>query len=371
MRIKVGSVLLLTLLLAPFWGNTQSLFSGFEHLFTTPKVYVIHRSGDEIVLDGKPNEKQWKQAAWSDEFEDIEGAGKPSPLYSTHFKMLWDEENLYIYAELEEQHVWAYYDKQDMIVFHENDFEVFIDPDKDTHNYYEFEVNARNTLFDLVLNKPYRNGGPADIGWNAADYACQIFVDGTLNNPDDTDKKWGIEMRIPFHSLSTGEGFVQPENGDYWKINFSRVQWQTEAKDGKYVKKINPETNKSYPEDNWVWSPQGIINMHYPERWGLAFFSDKVPGKKQAVEIPQEEILGKYLWLLYYKQNQYRRENKKYALTLNELKLPAEYKDTKLTFSIHLETEGNQYHATLEAENGVVLSINQEGHFTNQQKNRK
>ena len=26
------------------------------------------------------------------------------------------------------------------------------------------------------------------------------------------------------------------------------------------------------PEDNWVWSPQGAINMHLPERWGRLRF---------------------------------------------------------------------------------------------------
>jgi hypothetical protein len=25
-------------------------------------------------------------------------------------------------------------------------------------------------------------------------------------------------------------------------------------------------------EDNWVWSPQGVVNMHVPERWGYLVF---------------------------------------------------------------------------------------------------
>jgi hypothetical protein len=29
-----------------------------------------------------------------------------------------------------------------------------------------------------------------------------------------------------------------------------------------------PNTN----EDNWVWSPQGLINMHVPEMWGRVRF---------------------------------------------------------------------------------------------------
>ena len=38
--------------------------------------------------------------------------------------------------------------------------QVFIDPDGDNHNYYEFEMNALNTVWELVLRKPYKDGGP-------------------------------------------------------------------------------------------------------------------------------------------------------------------------------------------------------------------
>lgn len=31
----------------------------------------------------------------------------------------------------------------------DNDFEVFLDPDGDNHNYYEIEINAHNTVWDL------------------------------------------------------------------------------------------------------------------------------------------------------------------------------------------------------------------------------
>ena len=35
--------------------------------------------------------------------------------------------------------------KHDAVIFHDNDFEVFIDPDGDNHEYYELELNALNT----------------------------------------------------------------------------------------------------------------------------------------------------------------------------------------------------------------------------------
>ena len=55
-------------------------------------------------------------------------------------------------------------------------------------------------------------------------------------------------------------------------MGFSRVEWLTDIIDGQYRKR--PGTK----EDNWVWSPQGIIDMHRPEKWGYVQFSRKPIG---------------------------------------------------------------------------------------------
>ncbi len=57
---------------------------------------------------------------------------------------------------------------RDSVIFHDNDFEVFVDPDGDTHAYYELEVNALGTQWDLMLIKPYRDGGRAIDAWDIA-----------------------------------------------------------------------------------------------------------------------------------------------------------------------------------------------------------
>ena len=72
-----------------------------------------------------------------------------------------------------------------------------------------------------------------------------------------------------------------PQAGDLWRVNFSRVQWKHEVVDGNYVRipphgtplaeSLNPE-EQEHPEDNWVWSPQGAVNMHLPTMWGEVLF---------------------------------------------------------------------------------------------------
>ena len=361
MKISTTAIFLFSVLLS----NAQDIFEDYDHLFSTPQNYVVYKTSTEINIDGKPDETSWQQAEWTEYFRDIEGDKKPSPIYNTRVKMLWDNKHLYILAELEEPHIWAYYNIHDQIVFHENDFEIFIDPDRDTHNYFEFEVNAQNTLFDLLLSKPYRNGGKADIQWDAAGFKSAVFGEGTINDPTDTDKKWTVEVAIPFSSLSLKGEYQVPKDGDYWKINFSRVEWQTEIIDGKYQKIKDKKTDRFLSEDNWVWSEQGVINMHFPERWGLAAFSTNPVGSdKITFKYPEEEIHGKYLWLIYYRQHKFKSENGNFAKLLSDLDL----KDNILTESgesVFLQMESNEsgFRAYLENKKGLKLSINQDGLF--------
>jgi hypothetical protein len=229
---------------------------------------VCQRATGEIAIDGRLDEAAWEQAPWTDDFVDIQGPARPAPRFRTRAKMLWDEQYFYIGASLEEPHVWATLTQHDQIVFHDNDFEVFVDPNGDRREYYEIETNALNTIFDLFLVRTYIDGGPALHGWDCKGLRSAIHIDGTLNDPADTDRGWSVELALPWTALAeAAHRPAPPQNGDAWRVNFSRVEWQVRVVNGGYEKV--PAT----PEDNWVWSPQGAINMHLPERWGYVQFS--------------------------------------------------------------------------------------------------
>lgn len=239
-----------------------------------PRTYVAYRTAGELVMDGIFDEADWQNVPWTEEFGDIEGDKQPEPLYKTRVKMLWDDDYLYIAVELEEPHIWATYTERNSVIFHENNFEVFIDPNGDTHNYYEYEVNALGTEWDLFLTKPYRNGGIPMSAWYIRGLKKGIHLKGTLNDPSDTDTLWRVELALPWNILrECAPGRRQPRPDEQWRINFSRVQWRLDVVDGEYVKRTNPETDRHYTEYNWVWSPQGVIDMHRPELWGYVQFS--------------------------------------------------------------------------------------------------
>jgi hypothetical protein len=253
----------------PFLLLASVLMFSFS-ITAQPISYLVQRSQKVIKVDGKAD-RSWKQAAWSAPFVDIEGSAKPVPLYNTRVKMLYDENFLYILAELEEPKLWATLEKRDAIIFHDNDFEVFIDPNNDAQQYFEYEINALGTIMDLFMIRPYKRGGRADLKWNSDGLKSAVALDGTLNDNSDTDKGWTVELAIPFADLQRPSRAHQPKPGDEWRINFSRVQWLVE-KDGITYKKQKGANGKNLPEHNWVWSPQGVIDMHVPERWGVIRF---------------------------------------------------------------------------------------------------
>lgn len=236
-----------------------------------PRHYVCPRV-DSLQLKGDLSDPAWQQAPWTEDFVDILGDKAPKPRFRTRVKMLYDAENLYIGAELEEPHVWATLTEHDSVIFHDNDFEIFLDPDGDHHLYAEFEINAFNTFWDLLLVKPYRDHGPAVNGYEIKGIRTAVHVDGTINDPSDTDRGWTVEVALPFKALAEIARTASPPNvGDVWRINFSRVQWVTDVVDGRYVKR------KGLPEDNWVWTPQHVVDMHQPEHWGFLIFGEGAP----------------------------------------------------------------------------------------------
>jgi hypothetical protein len=330
-----------------------------------PKHYICYRTGEDLAIDGKLDEESWQQATWTDYFIDIEGPDKPSPRFKTRAMMLWDDDYFYIAGDMEEPDVWGKLTERDAVIFYDNDFEVFIDPDGDTHEYYELEVNTLGTEWDLFLVKPYRDGGPAIDAWDIQGLKTAIYVKGTLNQPGDADRGWSIEIAIPWDVLKQcAHKEAPPENGDHWRVNFSRVEWQTDVRDGKYVKRTEPETGKTLPEDNWVWSPQGLINMHYPEMWGHVQFSDKIAGRGDDLFIPDSEVkAGWSLRQLYYRQRTHMMQYGNYTSDPDHLALE-NIRVEGYTWPPVISITSTMFEAYIEnADDGSRLYISQDGHL--------
>jgi hypothetical protein len=338
---------------------TYSLLSGAQNSILNdtvlPKKYMVYKTAKKLKIDGLAEEDSWQKAPFTSSFIDIEGIKKP--VYDTRVKMLWDDENLYVYAVLEEPHLWGNLKQRDTVIYYNNDFEIFIDPSNNTYNYGEIEINVLGTLWDLKLSKPYKVSGKADNSWDIEGIQYAIHTFGTVNNYMDIDTQWSVEFAIPLSKLADlkEEKKTIPIYGEQWRINFSRVQWEHEIIDGRYYRK--KVDGKFLPEFNWVWSNQKVINMHEPEKWGIIQFSTLQPGEVD-VFIEDEGLLQKQLVYAFFRKNLalLRKNPDEIKSSVEEFKIDNQH------FKYQLKKIANGFEITLKEINSKhIYYIDQEG----------
>ena len=286
-------------------GNVDGQqMEGYKYSPNYYNCVYIAKSAD-ITIDGDLSEKAWEKADWSSLFVDIENSARPAPYLDTRVKMLWDDAYLYIAAEIMESHLWATYSKQDMEISQENSFQVFIDPEGNTHNYLEIQINTLGAVLGVFHTKPFRDSGLAINSFDFKGLKRGVRIFGTLNNPSDRDEKWTIELAIPWNEMAE-KAILKgpPKDKDSWKINFLRVQWDRDIKNGKYVKQKEPQKDTEKPANNWAWSQQGSLTMHQPETWGIIVFNKKAD-KKQISTVVDQDILKWELRKVYYQERSF------------------------------------------------------------------
>lgn len=218
------------------------------------KLQVRHLGpGQAILVDGKLDEPAWKNAVSSGLFVNTMN-GNPVE-QAAQVKLLWDEQNLYIGFEFADSDVWGSFEKHDDKLWTQEAAEVFLDPDGDGKTYVELQVSPRNVTFDSWLPGYRQNDNAWDSGMQTA-----VQVQGTLNQRDDKDTGWTVEMRVPMSAvrgrLETVKG-VPPQIGTEWRANFFRM----DQENGK------PQTASS-------WSPPLVGDFHALDKFGSLVFAD-------------------------------------------------------------------------------------------------
>ena len=192
-------------------GIAQTSSPDYARLLKVPKQYTILSATGKIQVDGKDNEQDWSRAPWTEDFTDIVTGAAAEANKRARCKMLWDSAFLYVYAECSEQDIWASLTKQDAPVFQDNALEIFINPDGSTFNYFEFQINANETVWDLFMPRRSRRG--------------QGSFPGEKGAPSDT---WQQSEGAPkgiyiFPFLSKAMGLVSCDRGGCVSVNINSI----------------------------------------------------------------------------------------------------------------------------------------------------
>lgn len=106
-----------------------------------PRQYVAYKAVVPPAIDGVViGDPVWDAVPWTERFVDI--ATTISPHFATRAKIRYDSTFLYVAATLDEPQAWANISStchcidpsEDQVIFHDNDFEVFVDAPGTTHN---------------------------------------------------------------------------------------------------------------------------------------------------------------------------------------------------------------------------------------------
>jgi hypothetical protein len=202
---------------------------------------------------------------------------------------------------------------------------------------------------------------------------CKTYVQGDLNNPAANNEYWSVEVAMPLYKLAYNTTVdVPPTPGQFWRINFSRVEWAVKIIDGVYQKYPScqscpqPGTDS---EDNWVWSPQGQIDMHLPERWGMLQFADGPVNATEPVRNPQWTVRSVAM-ALYYAEHAYADQNNGSFtddLSLLQAFAPPHVLDGTCTHKPMILLQNGTAHFTAQVpslDNGMVASITDDRYLT-------
>ena len=149
-----------------------------------------------------------------------------------------------------------------------------------------------------------------------------------------------------------------PRAGERWRLNFARPEWPTTVIDGAYEKEIDEASGR--PEaDWWVWSPQGQVNMHAPERWGYVQFAANPAGEGTSAFVEDPDRRARWaLRRLYHRQRAYHDAHGRYANDLAELQVGELAVEG---FEPKLQTTQSTYEITAAGTDGVTLHIRSDG----------
>jgi hypothetical protein len=251
--------------------------------------YTAFQVREAIQVDGKLDEAVWTRAPKSPRFVDILSGQRT--IHDTHAMVVWDATHLYVAYRIEEPFVHAKFKQHNDPIYYDNDVEFFI-AGRDA--YYEFEINAFNTSYEVffIWNDAYDSGGFSktqefarakmqpfngvgfsnhprggrlgQFSWTFPGIRTAVHVDGSINQDDDRDRGWTVELAFPWKGLEwlakAEQRALPPREGDEWRMDFSRFNTYKEAAPAK-------------DSGGWVWTRHGIWDSHIPECFAKVRFS--------------------------------------------------------------------------------------------------
>lgn len=220
-------------------------------------LYKVARAKSTISIDGKMDDDAWKNAEVRSLGYFFRGDTTPDQQEST-FRMLWDDENLYLFYEFEDKSLTARETEYDGRPYLDDCAEFFCVPIPDSvYMHFGFEVNLIKAKYDYIALWQFENNRSVFIPDYNPEYEVAVTYDGTINNDQDTDKGWTMEYAIP---LRVFRGFRLR--------NLAGRQWAFQA-----VRQDRNLVDDRFRSTSTLFPTYDVrLDVHPPNRFGLMEF---------------------------------------------------------------------------------------------------
>jgi len=188
------------------WGEGKLYdYEFFAHITRTLKI----PSGSAPQIDGNLGDGEWAESAIVDYFCSPEG--EKMTIEDTVFYFTYDNENLYIRADCEQESDFVVNaTERDGAVWMDDCVGFFLSPGGLEGDIYQIYFNPDGVIFDQRIFTNEQGYLDGEVEWNVD---CLVATDRG-------DTRWSIEIAIPFLALKT----ETPRPGDEWRINFRRKE---------------------------------------------------------------------------------------------------------------------------------------------------
>jgi len=327
--------------------------------YCTPQIYSVNKLISPPNIDGVILKDEWDKVPWSSSFVSEIKNGNNNPSHNTKFKLGIINDSLYVSAIVFDKHICATNDICQSYFFDDNFLEFFIDVDEDEYDYVVIKINAFGNLCGEYRqrnhNEPLRRFSWLEI----CGAKCSVFVDGTINNPKDTDNYWSIECALPMNQKLDTLTLLKPK--DIWNVNVQRTYWPSTVVSGLYKKILNPKTGKKYPGEKWLWSFLEENDINTPELWGEWHFNTLNKTNKRDHQLQFERQVKWELRNIYYAQKFHLKLHRKYARKTAALKNVG-LKPNKLLYNPTIKAKADKYKAFIfDSSTRTRFYINQDG----------
>ena len=220
--------------------------------------YTIEASftSESPLIDGMENDAIWQQLKPIVLQDNRFGNEAQESVLKTHVKVCYDDSNLYFFFLCDDPDIWTSFTQRDEHLWENEAVELFIDVDEIPETYVEIEVSPANVLFDSYIVDTLNINVHKTALFNLKGIRTAVAVSGTLNERDDIDDQWTVEIAVPFADLAN-ENISRITPATDIRINFYRL-----------------DENQGMERMAYAWSPTGG-RFHKPATFGKLTFKNQ------------------------------------------------------------------------------------------------